>query len=68
MQHTTQVEILKLLISRIDSKTTEDAGQILAMPAASYTDESLAANEWRAMFQRHPQILGMSGELPSPGS
>lgn len=68
MQHVTQVEILKLLISRIDSKTTEDAGQILAMPASSYTDESLAANEWHAMFQRHPQILGMSGELPSPGS
>ncbi|MFQ3200557.1 MAG: nitrite reductase/ring-hydroxylating ferredoxin subunit [Zhongshania sp.] len=68
MEHATQVEILKSLIHKIDSKTTADADHIMAIDASSYADESVAAREWEILFQEHPQILGMSGDLPESGS
>lgn len=68
MKHSTQVQVLKELIERIDRKTTCDAGKIVSMPASSYTDTDMARSEWIRLFQQHPQVLGMSGDLPKPGS
>ena len=68
MNQSKQVEIIKELLGHIDNKRTVDAGRILVNPTSSYTDAALAQREWEAFFQQHPQVLGMSGELPTPGS
>jgi nitrite reductase/ring-hydroxylating ferredoxin subunit len=68
MQHAKQVEILKELIAGLDSNHTCDAGRIAVNPATAYTDAELAEREWQAFFQNHPQVIGLSGELPQPGS
>lgn len=68
MKHAEQINILKELIHQIDTKTTCDAGRILVNPTSSYTDEALAEREWDAFFQGHPQLIGLSPELPEPGS
>ena len=68
MKHEMQVKVLKELIAQIDTRTTCDAGKVVINPTSSYIDQALGAREWKAFFQDHPQILGLSGELPTPGS
>jgi phenylpropionate dioxygenase-like ring-hydroxylating dioxygenase large terminal subunit len=68
MQRATQIEILKELLRRLDNNITCDAGKVLMNPTSSYTDEALAKQEREAFFANHPQVLGLSGELPKPGS
>ncbi|MEQ8231132.1 MAG: Rieske 2Fe-2S domain-containing protein, partial [Gammaproteobacteria bacterium] len=68
MKHAEQLSILKELIHQIDTKTTCDAGKVVVNPTSSYTDEVLAEREWKVFFEEHPQIIGMSSELPTPGS
>ena len=33
-----------------------------------YADPDLADREWEAFFTHHPQLVGLSGDLPEPGS
>jgi phenylpropionate dioxygenase-like ring-hydroxylating dioxygenase large terminal subunit len=68
MKKTRQVEILNELLGHIDNHRTVDAGRILINPTAAYTDPTVAKHEWDTLFQQHPQILGLSGELPTAGS
>ena len=68
MLHTMQIEILKELMEKLDHNVTVDAGRVLVNPTTSYTCEKLAKQEWDVFFANHPQVLGLSGELPNPGS
>ena len=68
MLHTTQIEILKELMEKLDHNVTVDAGRVLVNPTTAYTCEKLAKQEWDVFFANHPQVLGLSGELPNPGS
>lgn len=68
MLHTTQIEILKELMEKLDHNVTVDAGRVLVNPTTAYTCEKLAKQEWDVFFANHPQVLGLSGELPHPGS
>ena len=68
MQQSMQIEIIKELLDHLDNKRTADAGRIVVNPTSTYTDKALAEREWEAFFKNPPQVLGMSGELPKPGS
>lgn len=68
MKQALQIELIKELIDHLDHHRTVDAGEVLVNPTSSYTSEPLAAREWETFFQNHPQVLGCSGELPTPGS
>ncbi len=68
MKQSVQVEIIKELIDHLDNKRTADAGRIVVNPSSTYTDPALAEQEWDVFFKNHPQVLGLSGELPKPGS
>jgi phenylpropionate dioxygenase-like ring-hydroxylating dioxygenase large terminal subunit len=68
MQHAKQVEILKELMSQIDEKRNVDAGALYENPVSSYTCPDMATREWEAFFRDHPQIIGLTGDLPAPGS
>jgi len=68
MKQVEQINVLKELIRQIDTKTTCDAGKVLINPTSSYTDKTLAEREWKTFFQDHAQVIGLSPELPKPGS
>jgi phenylpropionate dioxygenase-like ring-hydroxylating dioxygenase large terminal subunit len=68
MRHDVQVEVLRELLSQLDAGVNADAGGIMSCPASTYTCPDLAAKEWEVFFKGHPQVLGMSGDLPEPGS
>lgn len=68
MKHAEQINILKELLHQIDTRTTCDAGRIVVNPTKSYTDKALAEREWTTFFEQHPQVIGLSPELPETGS
>lgn len=68
MNQAKQIELLKELIAHLDGRTTADAGHVVRIPTSSYTCPDLAKREWGAFFQNHPQIIGLSGDLPTPNS
>ena len=45
-----------------------DAGGLRKNPTESYTDPELADREWQTFFRTGPSIIGLSGDLPEPGS
>jgi nitrite reductase/ring-hydroxylating ferredoxin subunit len=38
------------------------------MPTSAYVCPEIAAKEWDILFQNHPQLIGLSGDLAEPGS
>lgn len=68
MRHDEQVRLIKQLCAHLDAGTSVDAGGLRRLPTSDYTDPSLADRERNEFFLKVPQCLGMSGDLPEPGS
>ena len=68
MDQALQVEILKELMQQLDEGKNIDAGIQYKMPTTSYVCPELAAQEWETFFQGHPQLVGLSNDLPGPGT
>lgn len=68
MKRSEQIAQVKVLLASLDSGVTVDAGGIRLNPTDSYTDHEIAQKERSLFFQGHPQVLGLSGDLPEPGS
>lgn len=68
MERAEQIRVLKHLMAHIDAGTNVDAGGIRHNPAEVYTAPEIAEREWETFFHTHPQIIGMSGDLPEAGS
>lgn len=68
MRHDVQVRLIEEMLGRLDSGTNIDEGGIRRNPTSAYTDPDLAEKEWTTFFRHHPQIIGLSGDLPAPGS
>ena len=68
MDHALQVRILKELMQQLDEGRNVDAGAQYRMPTSAYVCPDQAAREREAFFRNHPQLIGLSGDLPEPGS
>ena len=68
MEHALQVEILKELMQQLDEGKNVDAGVQYRMPTQSYVCAETAARERQEFFQKHPQFIGLSQDLPEPGT
>ena len=67
MEHEQQLKLLDELIAHIEAGKDADAGKIVVNNAASYIDENRAEREWDLMFRNHPQLIGLSGDIPKAG-
>jgi phenylpropionate dioxygenase-like ring-hydroxylating dioxygenase large terminal subunit len=68
MEHGDQVRLLKVLMDHLDKGTNVDAGGQRRNPASAYTCPDLAQREWETFFRGHAQLIGLTGDLPKPGS
>jgi phenylpropionate dioxygenase-like ring-hydroxylating dioxygenase large terminal subunit len=68
MQHDLQVSIIKELMRQLDDAKNCDAGVQYRMPTSSYVCPEVAEKEWNTLFSQHPQMVGLSGDLPEVGS
>ena len=68
MRHNEQVRLIKQLCAHLDGDTNVDAGGLRQNPTAAYTDAAQAEREWNEWFRAMTQLVGMSRDLPEPGS
>ena len=68
MDRNEQARVIKGLMHFLDTNSNVDAGGQVRNPVSSYTSDDIAREEWQHFFQDYPQVLGLSGELPEPGS
>lgn len=68
MEHQLQIEILQELMQQLDAGKNIDAGVQYQMPTTAYVCSETAAKEWDLFFRKHPQLIGLSQDLPEPGS
>jgi phenylpropionate dioxygenase-like ring-hydroxylating dioxygenase large terminal subunit len=68
MEQTTKVEIIRELMRQLDEQVNVDAGVQYKNPTSAYTSQDLAKREWESFFRNHPQLIGLSGDLPKPGT
>ncbi len=68
MRREEQVRVIRSLMDHIDNGTNVDEGVIRRIPVTDYTSPERAGQEWNAFFKDHPQVIGLSGDLPKPGS
>ncbi len=68
MDHAQEVRILKELMHQLDEGHSADAGALRRQDMSVYTDPDLAQREWTVFFRKHPQLIGLSGDLPGPNS
>ncbi|MEK9873761.1 MAG: aromatic ring-hydroxylating dioxygenase subunit alpha [Betaproteobacteria bacterium] len=68
MQHRKQVEILKVLMAQLDEGRNVDAGVQYRHQTKAYVCPERAVKEERLLFKEHPQLIGLSGDLPKAGS
>jgi hypothetical protein len=68
MEHNLQVQILQELMQQLDNGKNIDAGVQYKMSTRSYVCPELALLERQEFFQNPPQLIGLSNDLPEPGS
>lgn len=68
MKKENQISVMKLLMQRLDEGVNVDAGGMVRNPVEAYTCPERALKEWEKMFVSYPQVMGLSGDLPVPGS
>ena len=68
MRKEEQVRLIEALMAKLDSGTTVDAGCQVRNPVSAYTCPELAEREWQTFFSNYPQVVGLSADLPGPGS
>ncbi len=68
MHQSKQEDILLELMRQLDERENVDAGVVLRNPIAAYTSEELAKEEWEEFFEKYPQVIGLSGDLPGKGA
>ena len=68
MRHEEQVRLIKQLCAHLDAGTNVDAGGLRRLETSAYTDPGIAEREWTEWFQATPQLIGLTGDLPEPGS
>ena len=68
MKQESHIKILEELIDMVDTGKSSDAGRMVKNPTSLYVCKDRAAVEWKSFFENHAQIIGISGDLPEPGS
>ncbi len=68
MKQDLQVAIMKELMRQMDDGKNIDAGAQYRMPTSAYACPEIAAKERELFFEQHPQLIGLSGDLPEPCS
>lgn len=68
MRQDVQVEVIQELMSQLDAGVNFDAGGLRLSPADVYTSRDHLERERQILFRGYPQVIGMSGDLPGPGT
>lgn len=68
MEKQEQLRVIRGLMSHLDNGTNVDAGGQVRNPVSSYTSQEIADSEWQSFYQDYTHMLGLSADLPQPGT
>ncbi len=68
MDHATQVELTRELFGHIDAKTTCLLDDLTPNPISAFASVERLKREQEILFRNHGLVMGMSCQLPEPGS
>ncbi len=68
MEQELQISIIKELRRQVANRVNVDAGVMYKNPTSVYTCPKVAQKEWTTFFREHPQLIGLSCDLPKPHS
>ena len=68
MQHSKQIELIEQLLGHIDLDETQMTESSAKFPVDTYFSKSKLDEEMSQLFRRYPLVLGLSHEVPKPGS
>jgi phenylpropionate dioxygenase-like ring-hydroxylating dioxygenase large terminal subunit len=68
MNQDDQLQVIDTLLQRLDDGTNVDAGGQVINPVTAYTSAERGKQEWQTFFQDYPQLLGLTADLPGPGT
>lgn len=68
MDKSERLRILDALAEHIANDTTADAGGIMRVPMSDFTCPQLLAQEQDVFFRNTPLLMGLSSDLPQPGT
>jgi phenylpropionate dioxygenase-like ring-hydroxylating dioxygenase large terminal subunit len=68
MNHAEQVAVAKRLLKFIRTSGTELGPELYRQPVSEYTDPTVAAREQQRLFRERPLCVGLSADLPGPGT
>jgi len=68
LERASRIAIARALLDLLDGKTTTRAETAVELDAARYVDPDRFAHERRRLFLEFPQVVGLSCDLPEPGS
>ncbi|MFU8762944.1 MAG: aromatic ring-hydroxylating oxygenase subunit alpha [Haliea sp.] len=61
-------EAVERMLDYVENSTTDQAEGVMPVPASAYTDQETWEREMALIFKRLPIMVGLSLELPEPGS
>ena len=62
------IALTKRLIAHVENGTTDHAQSVFREPVANYTSQEKWERERELLFKKSPLLLGLSADLPEPGS
>ena len=68
MNHIEQVELAHQLLHAVETGGTALAESVFHNPVSDYVCADQAALEQEHLFHGHPQVMGLSGDVPEPGA
>jgi phenylpropionate dioxygenase-like ring-hydroxylating dioxygenase large terminal subunit len=68
LERASRIAIARALLDLLDGKTTTRAETGIELDAERYVDPERFAHERRRLFLEFPQVVGLSCDLPEPGS
>ena len=69
MQDKTEMSILaKRALAHIDAGTTDQSEELMRLPVTTYYDQEEFDEQFQAIFMKCPLGLGLSLEIPEPGT
>ncbi len=61
-------EMVGRMLDHVENGTTDQADEVLTVPSAAYSDPDIWQQEMDLIFKKVPLMVGLSNELPEPGS
>ncbi|WP_116367918.1 aromatic ring-hydroxylating oxygenase subunit alpha [Parahaliea mediterranea] len=68
MEHEDVIALTQRLIDRVNTNTSDEAGETMTVPNSVFLDDALWQREREALFFSTPQTIGFAGEVAKPGS